>query len=179
MAIAPWWDTGTGTADLSEDLFGASGPRPGLQLVPDADDAQDTGGRDRAGAGSVHLASACGRTLARQVRPTEVRTGLDVSRRRARRAAAQRRRRGLLLATAAAALVCGLALPLSTTAGSSPTPGDRNMVAGTVYVVRPGDTLWSIARHVDGRGDPRQLAQALARQTGSAVVVPGEHLVIP
>jgi nucleoid-associated protein YgaU len=53
------------------------------------------------------------------------------------------------------------------------------MPGETVYVVRPGDTLWSIASRFDHGGDPRPLAEALAQETGSAIVVPGERIAIP
>ncbi len=110
----------------------------------------------------------------------QARAGVDVARRRARRAAVRRRRRGVLLGTVASGLVCALALPVSALGGSS---GARHVhesvVSEAVYVVQPGDTLWSIALRFDHRGDPRALAAALARETGSAVVVPGERIPIP
>jgi len=108
--------------------------------------------------------------------------GVDVARRRARRAAARRRRRALALGVIAAGLTCGLALPLTSLAGSPASASARPLpvVAGeTVYVVRPGDTLWSIAARFDRGGSPRPMAEALARETGSQVVVPGERIPIP
>ena len=48
-----------------------------------------------------------------------------------------------------------------------------------VYVVQPGDTLWSIATRIDPTGDPRPLVDRLAAQIGSDTVVPGEHLTLP
>jgi LysM repeat protein len=49
-----------------------------------------------------------------------------------------------------------------------------------VYVVKPTDTLWSIAaRHY--AGDPREGVWKLARRNGlgSATVRPGQRLVLP
>ena len=49
-----------------------------------------------------------------------------------------------------------------------------------VYVVRPADTLWSIAsRHY--AGDPRDAIWRLERRNGlhGAVISPGERLVLP
>ncbi|HLG66821.1 MAG TPA: LysM domain-containing protein [Acidimicrobiales bacterium] len=50
--------------------------------------------------------------------------------------------------------------------------------AGTYYVVRPGDTLRSIASRLDP-GDPARAVAALASVLGSDHVVPGEHVPVP
>jgi len=88
--------------------------------------------------------------------------------------AVQRRR--VVLALAVLTLLVLLMLPIralggKTIAASSPT-------AGQEYVVRSGDTLASIATQVDP-GRLAALVQQLAHEAGSAVVVPGEHLLIP
>jgi LysM domain len=89
-----------------------------------------------------------------------------------------RRRRAALaaVAVAVAVLLVLLALPLrqlggSTLAQAQPTPGQE-------YVVKSGDTLASIAARAD-RGDAAALTARLAREVGSTVVVPGEHIQIP
>ena len=48
------------------------------------------------------------------------------------------------------------------------------------YVVRPGDTLWSIARGIQD-GDPRALVDAIqtANRADPGALVPGEVLLIP
>ena len=48
------------------------------------------------------------------------------------------------------------------------------------YVVRPGDTLWSIARRIHD-GDPRALVDAIqaANGTDPGALVPGQVLLIP
>lgn len=99
----------------------------------------------------------------------------------ARHSAAARRRRRLLLAALVAGLVVVLALPFGALGGSTATPRGPGVEgsAATVYVVQPGDTLWSIASHFDRSGDPRPLAEAIAKDTGSAAVVPGERIAIP
>jgi hypothetical protein len=82
----------------------------------------------------------------------------------------------LVLGLVVVAALVMLALPIrslggSTLAQASPQPGQE-------YLVKQGDTLASIAR----RADPAHagwMADRLAAQTGTTVVVPGEHIVIP
>jgi hypothetical protein len=177
MAIAPLLDTQG--ADWSADLYGAPWPRPALRLVADrgwvATDTEVAGGDTL----SVLPSSA----VSRAVVPPLPQAGEDVARRRARRAAIRRRRRAAVLAGVAVVLTCGLALPLASLGGSPAAAGhpDAGATVGgaTVYVVRPGDTLWSIAARFEREGNPRPMAEALAREVGSAFVVPGERISIP
>ena len=51
-----------------------------------------------------------------------------------------------------------------------------------VYVVRPGDTLWSIAVRIGAKGsDPRPLVDRLTamNHVRDAGIVPGQRLVLP
>ena len=88
----------------------------------------------------------------------------------------QVRRRRVVLSVAVLGLLVLLALPIralggSTLAQAAPSPGQ-------VYVVKSGDSLASIA----AQADPTRagaLTQQLAREVGSNVVVPGEHVFIP
>jgi hypothetical protein len=85
-------------------------------------------------------------------------------------------RRRVVLAAAVVTLLVLLALPIralggSTLAQAAPTPGGE-------YVVQTGDTLASIATRADASHAATLTAQ-LAREVGSDVVVPGEHLFIP
>lgn len=88
----------------------------------------------------------------------------------------RRRMVAAAVAVAVAGLLVLLALPIrslggSTLAQAAPAPGQE-------YVVHEGDTLASIA----GRADPAHaasLSARLARETGTTVVVPGEHIYIP
>jgi LysM repeat protein len=52
--------------------------------------------------------------------------------------------------------------------------------AKQTYVVRPGDTLWSIAEH-SYAGDPREGVWEIQQRNhlASATISPGEKLVLP
>ncbi len=85
-------------------------------------------------------------------------------------------RRRLILAAVVVVLLVLLALPIrsiggKTIAGAGPT-------AGQEYVVRNGDTLASLAAQVD-RNNVAGVEKKLMNETGSSVLVPGEHLLIP
>jgi Tfp pilus assembly protein FimV len=48
-----------------------------------------------------------------------------------------------------------------------------------LYVVQPGDTLWTIAQRLVPGADPRPVEARLAAQVGSETIVPGERVVLP
>ena len=86
------------------------------------------------------------------------------------------RRRRVVLVLVVAVLLVLLALPLRALGGS--TLAQATPAPGADYIAKPGDTLASIA----SRADPAHaasLASLMAREIGSNVVVPGEHLHIP
>lgn len=47
------------------------------------------------------------------------------------------------------------------------------------YLVRPGDTLWSIATRVDPDGDPRPLVDRLVAERGTSTLMVGERVTLP
>ncbi len=51
--------------------------------------------------------------------------------------------------------------------------------SGQLYVVRPGDTLWSIVAARDPGRDPRPVVQEIAARLHGAVIYPGEQIRIP
>jgi hypothetical protein len=57
--------------------------------------------------------------------------------------------------------------------GAQPTAG------GYEYVVRPGDTLFSIAERFDPAGNPLVLVTALESELGGTTIVPGERIFVP
>jgi len=89
-----------------------------------------------------------------------------------------RRRRmvGVGVVAAVVALLVLLALPIRTLGGS--TLAQAAPAQGQEYIVKAGDTLASIARQADPT-HAAALAARLARETGSTVLVPGEHVFIP
>ena len=46
----------------------------------------------------------------------------------------------------------------------------------TSFVVRPGDSLWTIAQRIAPGADPRPIVDALTRDRGSAPLRPGETI---
>lgn len=106
---------------------------------------------------------------------TSARTGARVYR---------RRRAVALIALAAAAVLMAMAIRMAlagpgggalTTAGPS---GVRPRGA-QVYVVQPGDTLWSIVRAAGVKGDPRPVVDRLAAQLGGHDLQIGQRLAWP
>ena len=74
-----------------------------------------------------------------------------------------------------AILFCAATLAVGLVARSSNGAGPKR-----IYVVRAGDTLWSVATHTYG-GDPRQGIWKLEQRNhlAGATIVPGEKLVVP
>jgi Tfp pilus assembly protein FimV len=86
------------------------------------------------------------------------------------------RRRRMVLAAVVVALLVLLALPIRALGGS--TLAQAAPAQGQEYIVKAGDTLASIAT----RADPARaasLTDQLIRETGTNLVVPGEHIFIP
>ncbi|GBC87873.1 hypothetical protein HRbin12_01891 [bacterium HR12] len=82
---------------------------------------------------------------------------------------------------AAIALLAGcLALGLARTVEGAPRQEERGTEA-RAYVVRAGDTLWSIAREIAPGADPRPIVDAIARANDVApgALVPGQVLLVP
>jgi hypothetical protein len=58
-------------------------------------------------------------------------------------------------------------------------PGGLQPAASRIWIVRPGDTLWSIATAVDPTGDVRPLVDRLAAEAGTTALYPGESIAVP
>lgn len=84
---------------------------------------------------------------------------------------------------AAAAAVAATAAPSpnrSDAVDARPTPAGAGHDEGQhLVVVRPGDTLWSIASRIDPDADPRPLVDAMSEARGGAPLEPGETIRIP
>jgi len=101
------------------------------------------------------------------------------ARRRARSAVYWRRR--LLVLVAAVLLVIAARAALGVVGGgplaAPETPAGRGG-ASPVYVVQPGDSYWTIARHLQPSGDVRALVDRLSAGHGGAPLQAGERLVL-
>ncbi len=87
---------------------------------------------------------------------------------------------GLVLAAwAALGMLGGGTLPdpeRPSAPASAPASARAN---AAVYVVQPGDTFWSIARHVKPSADPRPLVDRLVAAHGGTTLHVGERIPIP
>jgi hypothetical protein len=100
-----------------------------------------------------------------------------------------RRRRlaaaGLLVALALLVMVATLAVQAALgRTGGGPLTATGALPAGQladdqVWVVRPGDTIWSIAEGIDPHGDVRPLVDRIVAELRGAQLFPGERLTIP
>ncbi len=86
------------------------------------------------------------------------------------------RRRRVVAAAFVVALLVLLALPIRAFGGS--TLAQAAPAQGQEYVVKAGDTLASIATRADP-AHASSLTGQLVRETGTSLVVPGEHIFIP
>jgi Tfp pilus assembly protein FimV len=87
------------------------------------------------------------------------------------------RRRRVTLTIAAVVVSLGLTGPVArAVAGPSGEPAARR-----TYVVRPGDTLWSIARRLAPAADPRPFVAEMQTQNGidGGSLAAGQTLVVP
>jgi nucleoid-associated protein YgaU len=90
----------------------------------------------------------------------------------------QVRRRRL---AAGALLVLALSVSAPAVSGAVSGGSSRRAAVADRYVVRAGDTLWSIAVSRAPGTDPRRVVQAIvgANQVDAGTLVPGQVLVIP
>lgn len=104
---------------------------------------------------------------------------------RALRAIYRRRRIVAIGLMAATLLVLMIALQATlgrsdggplTTIGSA---GGARPAAAHLVVVRPGDSLWSIALATGARGDIRPLVDQLSAEVGGRPLQPGQQILIP
>lgn len=112
------------------------------------------------------------------------RRGASLAQRRAARARMVRRRRRTLVIAALIAGLVVLAWPGHAFGGENSVGLSTDLAtssvlsAGMDYVVQPGDTVDTIARLINPV-QPVLARRALVRELGSAVVVPGEHVIVP
>lgn len=91
----------------------------------------------------------------------------------------RRRRLTVLIATAVLVIGVGAAAEALATDGQPPSQVPVQPVSSTeegVYVVQPGDTLWSIARRLAPDADPRPLVEELRSRRGSVELQVGDRI---
>jgi len=90
----------------------------------------------------------------------------------------RRRRLAVLCAVLSVLVLPALLVAASgaTTVTPASTPAPAVAPARSVYVVQPGDTLWSIAHEVDPTGDPRETVDRLVDLNGGSALQPGQRL---
>jgi hypothetical protein len=96
---------------------------------------------------------------------------------RPRVSAATYRRRRIAAALAAVAVVAVAGRTAGAALGSSPLAAPERRPSVVSYVVRPGDSLWTVAGKVAPGQDPRAVVDALASSRHGAQLVPGETVV--
>ncbi len=117
-----------------------------------------------------------------RVRPAQGRSATRPCRRSSTRPAVRLTRRGRIAAfLGASALLTGVVLGAGQAAQAGPAASAVTGPATALVVVQPGETLWSIAQHLAPQADPRATVQRIRELNGlgSAVVVPGQPLVVP
>lgn len=76
-----------------------------------------------------------------------------------------------LIGTGVAGFIAGRA--------TAPESGPEQPEATVSYVVKPNDTIWSIASYAHGEGEIRPLVDKLQDQMGGTEIHPGEVMQIP
>jgi hypothetical protein len=95
---------------------------------------------------------------------------------------AYRRRRVLVLAVAVVAVLAMQVAVHTVSAwlggGSLAAPEPQPAAASAVYVVQPGDTLWTLARRAHPSGDLRPVVDRLAAAQGDRALRAGQRIVL-
>ncbi len=92
---------------------------------------------------------------------------------------------GALTATGASGAGTDGSAPPAVSAGRAAAPSApaatsaAQAAGGHVYVVQPGDTIWSIVQGSGHRGDPRPVVDRIALQLNGRALQPGQRLLIP
>ena len=84
----------------------------------------------------------------------------------------------LVLVVGALAVGRGAFAGFAPDAPSAAAPVAGATEAGPTVVVRPGDTLWSIARDLQPTGDIRPLVDRLVAAHGSTSITPGDRIAL-
>ena len=91
------------------------------------------------------------------------------------------RRRRMTLTAAATVLLAVLLGPVGHALQAGAAVRGAEEPVGSTVLVRPGDSLWTIARRVEPGADPRAVVTAISKvnDVAAAGLVPGQRLVVP
>ena len=94
------------------------------------------------------------------------------------------RRRRFLVSVALGLLVSALSLLggelIGRVTGTTGAPVVAAVGEPVIYVVQPGDSLWSIAGSINPEGrDVRSMVDRLAELAGGPILQPGQRIVLP
>ena len=59
------------------------------------------------------------------------------------------------------------------------TAAGETLATGQIVIVKPGDTLWSIARQFQPTGDLRPLVDRIAKINNGHSIIAGQALLLP
>jgi hypothetical protein len=122
---------------------------------------------------------APGRSAGRRSRPQSPRRALPRANGRVSAATYRRRRTVALGLLAFLALGAWMAIHAMVAGPGTTLPAGTRTIAQRVWVVRPGDTLWSIALASGARGDIRPEVDALSSEVHGQALQVGERIVLP
>jgi hypothetical protein len=97
------------------------------------------------------------------------------------------RRRRTVAVGLVVAILLGLFIALQALVGRSVggplasigSPGSAQPAVARIWVVHPGDTLWTIALASGARGDIRPLVDKMSAEVGGKPLQPGERILVP
>jgi hypothetical protein len=163
-----WSDHGWSDHEWSDHEW-SEGPSFG-DVVPERNAVETTGDSGSVGGSPPQLAARC-----RPARPPSVPSAAVIHRRR------------VVAGGGAAMILLGLFVGLQALFGrpgggplaSVGSPAAVQPAVARIWLVHPGDTLWSIALASGASGDIRPLVARMSAEVGGRPLQPGERILVP